>query len=441
VKRGPARDAAPPSARDVAARVVARVAEEQSFAAAALEGELGRAMQLEARDRALATELVYGTLRVMPWLLGEIGRHVPKGIKSVDERVRAPMVVAAYQLWFTRVPAFAAVSEAVEAVRHVRGPKVAAFANAVLRRVSERAARERAKDPDAMRESAIVESTPVWLRAALARAMPEEEVRAFLAMGTEPPPVALRVERAEERDAWIEKLRAAVPGATFEPGQLSPLAILARGAGRPQSLPGWSEGAWTVQEEGSQVAALAVGAREGEQVLDACAGRGNKTAVLARAVGATGAVDACDTSATKLTRLQEDLARLGLHVRATHAVDWTVGSGDVTGTYDRVLVDAPCTGVGTLRRRPEITLRLKEQDLVDKPRAQLAIASRAADHVRPGGTLVYVVCSVLREEAEDVIDALLRARADLQPAEAGHFRLSPHVQGTDGYFVARLTKT
>jgi 16S rRNA (cytosine967-C5)-methyltransferase len=163
--------------------------------------------------------------------------------------------------------------------------------------------------------------------------------------------------------------------------------------------------------------------------------------VLARAVGATGAVDACDTSPTKLTRLQEDLARLGLHVRATHAVDWTVGSGDVTGTYDRVLVDAPCTGVGTLRRRPEITLRLKEEDLVEKPRAQLAIVSRAADHVRPGGSLVYVVCSVLREEAEDVIDALLRARTDLRPTEAGSFRLLPHVQGTDGYFVARLTKT
>jgi 16S rRNA (cytosine967-C5)-methyltransferase len=447
-KRGTARSAAPPSARDVAARVVARVVEEQSFAAAALEAELGRAVQLEARDRALATELVYGTLRVMPWLLGEIGRHATRGIGSVDERVRAPMVVAAYQLWFTRVPAFAAVSEAVEAVRRVRGPKMAAFANAVLRKVAERAARERAKDPEAMRETAIVESIPAWLRAALARAIPEEEVRAFLAMSTEPPPVALRVERAEERDAWIEKLRAAAPGATFEPGRVSPLAILARGAGRPQSLPGWSEGAWTVQEEGSQVAALAVGAREGEQVLDACAGRGNKTGVLARAVGATGAVDACDTSPTKLTRLQEDLGRLGLHVRATHAVDWTVGSGDVTGTYDRVLVDAPCTGIGTIRRRPEIALRLKEQDLVDRPRAQLAIASRAADHVRPGGSLVYVVCSVLREEAEDVVAALLRARADLTSAhfakkagQSSSFRLLPHVQGTDGYFIAQLARS
>lgn len=438
---GGARSPAPPTARDVAGRVVMRVMEEQSFAAAALEGELGRAVQLEPRDRALATELVYGTLRVTPWLIAEIGRHAARGADSIEERVLAHMAVAAYQLWFTRVPAFAAVSEAVEGVRRMRGPRVAAFANAVLRRVSERAAREREQspDPDALRERAIAESIPAWLRAALARAMPEQDVTAFIAAGVEPPPVALRVERAEERDAWLEKLRAAAPGATFEPGRVSPRAILLRGAGKPQSLPGWNEGAWTIQEEGSQAAALAVETRDGEQVLDACAGRGNKTAVLARAVGATGAVDACDTSPTKLARLEEELARLGLRVRATHAVDWTVGSGDVTGTYDRVLVDAPCTGVGTLRRRPEIVLRLKAEDLVERPRAQLAIASRAAEHLRPGGTLVYVVCSVLREEAEDVVDGVLRARPDLSLVSS--FRLLPHRDGTDGYFVARLVRS
>ena len=144
-------------------------------------------------------------------------------------------------------------------------------------------------------------------------------------------------------------------------------------------------------------------------MLDACAGRGNKTGVLARAVAPDGGVDACDSSPSKLERLGEDLARLGLRARATFAVDWTVGSGDVRGEYDRVLVDAPCTGVGTLRRRPEIALRREAADLTAKAQQQLAIAARAAEHVRPGGALVYVVCSVLREEGEDVVDALLRA--------------------------------
>ena len=435
-------------ARDVAARVLVRVAKDRAFASATLEAELARAVQLEPRDRALATELVYGSLRVEPWLLKEVGQFAPRGLDSVDARVRALLVIAAYQLFFMRVPAFAAVSEAVMAVKRERGPRMGAFANAVLRKVATRA---ETIEP-AERDEAIVVSTPAWLREGLERALTAEGALAFLKAGIESPAVALRVEVAAERDAWIERLRAAAPEASFEAGHVSPRAILARGAGKPQSLPGWSDGAWTVQEEGSQLAALAVGAREGETVLDACAGRGNKTGVLARAVGPSGAVDACDSGPSKLERLGDELARLELKVRATFAVDWTVGSGEVHGEYDRVLVDAPCTGVGTLRRRPEIGLRREATDLAAMAREQLAIASRAAEHVRPGGALVYVVCSVLHEEAEEVIAALLAARPELTPApfdapearavagDAPSFRVLPHVQGTDGYFVAMLRR-
>jgi 16S rRNA (cytosine967-C5)-methyltransferase len=435
-------------ARDVAAQVLVRVAKDGAFAAAALEAELEQAVQLDARDRALATELVYGSLRVASWLDEEIARFVPRGPGKLDARVRAHLVLAAYQLFFTRVPAFAAVSEAVDAVRAARGAKVGAFANAVLRRVSQRASQM----GDADREQAVVASAPPWLREALERALSPQEARAFLRCGMEPPPVALRVEHASERDAWVARCRSAAPAASFEPGRVSPRAILARGAGKPHRLPGWSEGAWSVQEEGSQLAALAVGARPGETVLDACAGRGNKTAILARAVLPDGAVDACDVSPAKLERLGRELLRVGLSVRATCAVDWTVGSGEVTGAYDRVFVDAPCTGVGTLRRRPDIAFRRGRADLEAMARAQLAIASRAAEHVRPGGALVYVVCSVLREEAEDVVDALVGARPDLERApfdapearaisgDAPSFRLLPQVHGTDGYFVARVAR-
>jgi 16S rRNA (cytosine967-C5)-methyltransferase len=429
--------------------VLARVEREGAFAAAALEAELGRAVQLEARDRALATELVYGSLRVEPWLRERIAPFVPRGLEAVDARVLAHLVVAAYQLHFTRVPAFAAVNEAVGAVRAMRGPRVGAFVNAVLRKVAARAA----TTDHAVHEEAILASAPAWLREALDRTLSPDAARAFLVSGSEPPAVALRVERADERDAWMEKLRAAAPQATFVAGRVSPRAILARGAGRPQDLPGWVEGAWTVQEEGSQLAALAVGARPGDAVLDACAGRGNKTGVLARAVTPGGAVDACDASPAKLERLGAELARIGVRARATFAVDWTAGSGEVSGEYDRVLVDAPCTGVGTLRRRPEIALRLGPADLAARSQAQLAIASRAAAHVRPGGSLVYVVCSVLREEAEHVVEALTQARPELRPApfeapearavcgDATSFRLLPEAHGTDGYFVAMLRRS
>ena len=444
-----ARSGRGPRARDVAARVLVRVDEDDAFAAAALEAELARTVQLVARDRALATELVYGALRVVPWLLDEVKRFTPRGIESLDGLVRAHLIVAAYQLFFTRVPAFAAVSEAVETIRAVRGPRMAAFANAVLRKLALVAETSSGLE---LRERAILASTPAWLREALDRALGLEGARALLASSAEPPAVALRVEAPAERHEWLAKLRAAVPGATFEPGRVSPRAILARGAGKPQSLPGWQEGAWTVQEEGSQLAALAVGAQPGEILLDACAGRGNKAGVLARAVLPDGAVDACDSNPSKLERLREDMTRLGLRIRTTPAVDWTVGSADVPPNYDRVLVDAPCTGVGTLRRRPEIALRRKPADLPARMRSQVAIAARATQHVRPGGALVYAVCSVLREECEDVIDALVAARPELEPAafgsaearaiagDATSFRLLPHVHGTDGYFIAMLTR-
>ncbi|MDP9036631.1 MAG: Sun protein [Myxococcota bacterium] len=441
-----------PSTRELAALVIARVEGDGAFASAALEAELARAVQLEERDRALATELVYGSLRVTPWLEREIARFVPRGMGTVDRRVRAHLLVAAYQLFFTRVPAFAAVSEAVDAVTAARGARVGAFANAVLRRVAARSAVS-PNTGEALREEAIAASAPGWLHAALGRALSPAGAAAFLRCGTERPPVVLRVERRSEREDWLARLRRHTSGATFDAGTVSPLAILARGASQPQKLPGWTDGAWAVQEEGSQLAALAVGAREGEVVLDACAGRGNKTAILARAVGACGAVDVCDARPNKLERLGQELDRIGLRARGRFAVDWSVGSGDVSGSYDRVLVDAPCSGTGTLRRRPEIALRRGDtMDLAAMGRVQLAIVSRAARHVRRGGSLVYVVCSVLREEAEDVVEAALRECPDFAPApfdapearriaqNASFFRLLPHVHGTDGYFVARLIR-
>jgi 16S rRNA (cytosine967-C5)-methyltransferase len=431
--------------REVAARVLVRVEKERAFAAAALEAELVRAADLEARDRALATELVYGTLRVSPWLEAQIAPHAPRGTAKLDAFVRACLTLAAYQLYFMRVPAFAAVNEAVGAIREVRGPRVGAFANAVLRKLAAQAAEARAGEGAEARllGDATVDSTPAWLREALERSLGPEGARSFLLCSVDAPAVALRVEgaieRAAERDAWVERLRAAAPDAAIEPGRASPLAILVRGAGKPQKLPGYADGAWSVQEEGSQVAALSLGARPGETVLDACAGRGNKTALLARAVGSTGAVDACDASPAKLERLGEELTRVGLRARATYAVDWSVGSGEVEGTYDRVLVDAPCSGVGTLRRRPEIALRRKAEDLGALALVQGAIARRAATHVRPGGTLAYVVCSVLREEGEAVIDTLREALPDFEALEPS-FRLLPQVHGTDGYFVAKLVR-
>ncbi len=431
-----------PTARSVAAGVIARVLDDDAFAAAALDVELDRAIQLEPRDRALATELVYGTLRLLPWLEERLDRHAKKGMKKQATLVRAHLDVAAYQLLvLSRVPSFAAVNEAVSAVRALRGPQIGGFANAVLRKV----ASESKPTEEELARAALSSMEPA-LREAIVGAIGEAEALALVG-GSEPPPLGIRVERASDRDTWLERLSAARPEATFERGRLSPHAIRARGAGRVIELPGYDEGAWSPQEEGSQVIALALGAKETDVVLDACAGRGNKTGLLAR-ISAT--VDAADLDPRKLEQLESERSRIGVGPRATHAVDWSRGVGNVKETYDRILVDAPCSGTGTVRRRPEILLRRRATDLPRIADLQRAILERVATLVKPGGRVIYAVCSVLREEAEDVIahapsfgltPSPFDASLGFVDPEATSFRILPGAHGTDGYFVASFQRT
>ncbi len=423
------------TARDVAARVLVRVVRDASFAAAALEAELGRT-KLDDRDRAFVTELVYGTLRVLPFIESEIDARAKKPTSGLPWDARAALWIAVQQIFFMRVPVFAAVDETVTAVRKAGGAKMSGFANAILRKL--------AAAPKPERATAIFESCPRDLRDPLVRALGEDGARQFLGEMT-PPPIGLRVRSEDARDAMMKRLAEARPNAELSPGRISPLCIDARGVGKPQSLPGYAEGELSIQEEGSQLIALAVNATKDERVLDACAGRGNKTGVLALS-GAK--VDACDRDPRKLARLSEDLARLGVSANA-YAVDWTVGSGDVTGEYDAVLVDAPCSGVGTLRRRPELALR-ERTPLAERTALQRTIALAAAKHVARGGRFVYAVCSVLREEAEDVVATFGAAGLEPTPfvnesaknaaGDATSLRLLPYIHGTDGYFLASFRR-
>jgi 16S rRNA (cytosine967-C5)-methyltransferase len=435
-------------ARAVAAAVLVRVFREDAFASAALDAELRRHPQLDPRDAGLATEIVYGVLRTEAALAERIAALATHHGYASDPAVFAHLLMAAYQIQFLdRVPVFAAVSEAVAGVREAAGDRVAGFANAVLRRL---ATEVDAKARPSLQD-AIVASAPGWLRGSLRRSIGRGGASAYLAAGPVPPPIGICLGPEEDRAAWIATFTAAAPGASFEAGQVSPRAILVRGAGDVRKLPG-AGSAWIVQEEGAQAVALAAGARAGEAVLDACAGHGNKAWLLAGEVGASGAVDAGDLYPAKIEKLRAGPA--GGRVRATFAVDWTVGAGDAPGGYDRVIVDAPCSGTGTLRRRPEIARKREAEDLGRLAELQGAITRRAAARARDGGAILYAVCSVLREEGEDVVDRLLagggeegvtfeplpfEGAAARELAGGGHLlRLLPHVHATDGYFLASL---
>jgi 16S rRNA (cytosine967-C5)-methyltransferase len=355
--------------------------------------------------------------------------HAPRGIS--DERVLAQLLVAAYQiLLLERVPAFAAVDAAVSAVKRERGPRVAGFANAVLRKLAKTG--EKLTQAQALREAA-----PDWLWQELVRSVGADQALALLAADAH---TGLRPRLGATLPDWLE----ASPR-----GRVVSSARLVRGEGDPRRKSGYAEGAFTVQEEGAQAIGLALGVRPGERVLDACAGRGQKSTLLAERLGG-GTLVACDLYPEKLEALGAEAQRLGLPPIATRALDWSVGQGGLVGDFDRVLVDAPCSGTGTLRRRPEILRRLGPQDPARLAALAETILRSASALAKPGKTVVFAVCSVLHAECEAVVE---RVRDVLEPepltapelpaelvAGKTSLRLLPGEHGTDGYFMASFRR-
>lgn len=416
--------------RKLAARVIERVLVDSAFAAAALDGELRRNPDLDRRERALATELVYGVLRTRVALEERLGRIAPRRIKDTTTRVQ--ILIAAYQLLvLSRIPAFAAVDAAVGAVRVQRGPRMAGFANAVLRKLAAQS------EPLG---TAGLAGAPAWLIERLSDAVGPAEALALLGADRAPSP-AVRVIQGRSLPDWLERA---------EPGLVSPRARRIERVGDPRALPGYAEGSFVIQEEGSQAVALLVGARPGERVLDACAGRGQKASLLAEQIGGAGVLWAADLHLAKLDHLLLEFERLKLDPPTTRALDWTQGTSDVPGGFDRVLVDAPCSGTGTLARRPEILLRLTPNDPARLALLAVSILRAAATRARPGGRVVFAVCSVLAEECEAVVANALDL-LDPCPFESGELvgwvrpdatqiRLLPIRNGTDGYFVASFRR-
>jgi 16S rRNA (cytosine967-C5)-methyltransferase len=415
---------APASARQVALAALLRVTEDQAYAAAVLSQWLD---PLPAVERALATELCYGVLRAERYLQRRVERHAD--LARTDPEVLLVLLLCTYQLEFLdRIPAHAAVSESVELLRG-HGRFVTGFANAVLRKL--------ASDVEGRlpREEAILSSVPAWLRKRLERSVGAEAARALLVPTSAPrSDLRQRPGRPLPADVALE----ALPG----PGAFRMVA-----GGDLTRLPGHARGDFQIQEFGSQCVARLAGARPGERVLDACAGRGQKTMCFLD----TGAVVlATDVHEHKLRALEGELGRYGLSA-PTRVVDFTQEPpSELVAAFDVVLLDAPCTGTGTLRRRPEIARRLSPDSPRELAELQTALLRQAARCVAPGGRLVYSTCSVLADEAERVLEAVSDvlvpvplsandALVDLGLAVgASSVRLLPTTTGSDGYFVAEL---
>jgi 16S rRNA (cytosine967-C5)-methyltransferase len=426
-----------PSARQVALEVIRRVADEGAYSNRLLPSALGRS-GLDARDRALATELAYGTLRHVPELDEAIGARAARPVARMTPGARAALRLGAYQILHTRIPAHAAVGETVGVVV----PRERGFVNAILRRL----AKEPPAAPGGVDDHAIGLRTGMtsWAVGELRKLLPPEEVEpAALALG-ENGPLTLRVNTCRTTvDQVMARLREA--GLHPDIGRIHPECVLLPG-GNPTSLPGWSEGWFTVQDQASAFVVEALAPEPGDRVLDACASPGGKTTFIACRIGEEGRLVAGDLRPDRTGLITPGLKRLGLRALIL-AQDATRPA--VRGPFDRVLVDAPCSGIGSARRRPELLWRARREELSQLARLQVEIAVACADLLRPGGRLVYSVCTFPRAETDAASDAIVRHRSDLVPIEtpgpggggARRHRLWPHRHGTDGMFVAAFQKS
>jgi len=411
----------------------------------------------DERDRSLAADIVAGTLRWQRSLDHLIVHFARRPLEKLDADIIAVLRLSLYQLLhLTRVPASAVVDDAVDLARGARKSSAAGFVNAVLRGTL----RQKHQLPLPMRpddihdESAalaylgITHSHPDWLVRRWLRRYGFEATERWVQFDNDTPSLTLRANRLRTtRDDARRILED--DGVETEPSASAPDGLVVV-TGNPLRRP--PDGLFFVQDEASQLVALAVDAQPGERILDLCAAPGGKTTALAAAMGDRGVIVASDIRPRRMRLLHQTVGLSGS--RHTHVVQVPArGPLPFTGTFNCVLVDAPCSGLGTVRRDPDIRWRRSEDDLAGLARDQIELLERAADVIAAGGRVVYATCSSEPEENEDVVDRFLRQRPEFQLAslgshpvlsrfsdERGMLRTLPFAHRLEAFFAAVLVR-
>jgi 16S rRNA (cytosine967-C5)-methyltransferase len=431
-------------AREAAYQILGKSIGQGAYANIALQ-KLSRP-DLTRTDRAFATELVYGTLSWKRELDHVLGQFSSVPVRKMSPQVHVLLLMGAFQLLhLDRVPASAACNTAVEMAK-VHCGKSAGFVNAVLRAIVRKRDAISWPDPqtDWVTAMGVRHSHPDWLVETWRDQFGVERTEALLAAGNARPPLTVRVNRLKgSREALLAELLA--QGVQARAGDVSPDAIVLTAVDGLTRLPAFAEGRMTVQDGSAMRVAKIVDPQPGERVLDTCAAPGGKTTHLAERMGNRGEIVAWDLHANKLGLIGETASRLGITIIRTAQRDATRLFPDAEGQFDRVLVDAPCTGTGIIRRKPDIKWNRTPGDVTALVEIQTRILYNAGRYVKPGGVLVYSTCSMERAENEDVCARFLAAGDGNGPAFTadgpGAFeRLFPDNPETDGFFIARFTR-
>jgi 16S rRNA (cytosine967-C5)-methyltransferase len=397
---------------------------------------------LPAEQRPLYRELCYGTLREFWRLEAALRPMFSKPLKSRDCDVKMLVYVGTYQLLNTRIPEHAAINSCVEACRKLKKKWATGLVNAILRRVQ----RER----DSLFEHlppAARNGFPEWLYKAVLEAWPGDAANIFSA-SNQHPPFCLRVNRRHgSREAYIERLSE--QGINAQACDFAPQGLRLDQACPVNQLPGFSEGDVSVQDEAAQLCCELLDLHANQRVLDACAAPGGKTCAILEAEPALAELVAVELDAARMDRIEDNLARLGLSA-ALHCAD----VGDVSSwwdgqVFDRILLDAPCSATGVIRRNPDIRLHRRAEDIASLAQLQGELLDALWPTLRPGGLLLYATCSILPAENEAVVSAFVGRQTDARtlPIDAGYGidragarQLFPQASGHDGFFYCLLQK-
>jgi len=451
------------AARKIAYDVLRRVESEGAYASDVLHAKLGAAVR--ADDAALATEIALGVLRWRGLLDFLLERALKKSVERLDLPVAIALRMGLYQLRFLeRIPARAAVNESAELVKRAQKSSAASLVNAVLRRLA-----AEAKEPPEKflpagislgERLSISHSHPAWLVECWLPRLGETQTISLLRANNRTPRLASSLHHPERRDEILESLRNS--GLAVEQGRLLQSAFAVAG-GSPTRTDAFRRGDISIQDEASQAISFLLDVQPGDRVLDLCAAPGGKTPTLARCAGRNGLIVAADLHAHRLRATREQFKRLNLS--QVRLVELDASATLPFGIqFDRILVDAPCSGTGTLARHPEIRWRLKPEQLRELHRLQYQLLHSALKQLAPGGRLVYSTCSLETEENENVIAEALGNLPDVERVTAseaglsisphladgvevknlfddlGQFHTAPGAYQTDGFFAALLQK-
>ena len=443
------------SIRHQAVDILSQISTSQSFAGELLDDSLTANTLSGTPDGRLLTHLVYGVLRFqdhLDWIISKLYRG---DFIKMDESIKNILRVGLYQLKFSdRLPAFAVVNEAVKSAKII-APAQSGLTNAILRNYLRHG--DKIPFPSWKKQPAehiaALHSHPLWLVKTWLNIFGKEDTLALCKANNEMPPMTIRINKLKTSPEELEqKLKA--EGFSYTITNFSPDGIvLTDSTGPIQKTDFFREGLLRIQDEGAQLVSYLVNPKNNENILDVCAGTGGKTTHLAAIMKNDGHILAIDRHAGKLAELRKEITRLGINNIQTQQVDLSIMLPiALTEKFDQVLVDAPCSGTGTLRRNPEIKWRTKALDLNGYAITQKTILQNAAPAVKKGGRLIYCTCSLLPAENEDVIRHFLvnNPQFILAPIpetikktlidKNGFFRTYPHIHNTDGFFGAILQR-